>query len=192
MPPAPAVLLEFGRAPLDLLPNETLVLDLSPALDQILASMRPKGRYNIRLAERKGVTVRQGAAGEIIDVFYPILCQAGGRDHFAVEPLSFFVELASTLVPAGLATLLLAEHEGETLGGLILIKNGHTATYLYGGICNTKRNLMAGYALQWQAIKLAKEAGCNTYDMYGYDKFCSPTNRYGRFSKFKNNLAARI
>jgi peptidoglycan pentaglycine glycine transferase (the first glycine) len=190
--PLPALLREFGRSPMDLLPRETVYLDLTGSLDHILTRMKPKGRYNTRLSERKGVQVRIGSAGEIIDSFYPILSETGRRDGFAVEPLRFFVELASTLVPTGLATLLLAEQETEVLGGLILLIFGNTATYLYGGTSNTKRNYMAGYALQWAAIKLAKEAGCSQYDMYGFDQFCSPRHNYGRFSKFKSQFGGEV
>jgi lipid II:glycine glycyltransferase (peptidoglycan interpeptide bridge formation enzyme) len=154
--------------------------------------MKPKGRYNTRLAQRKGVKVRSGTAGEIIDLFYPILCEAGRRDNFAVEPFSFFVELASTLVPSGMATLLIAELDGEVLGGLIIVIYGTMATYLYGGISNTRRNVMAGYALQWEALRLAKEAGCTSYDMYGFDQFCNPLNRYGRFSRFKSQFGGEV
>jgi peptidoglycan pentaglycine glycine transferase (the first glycine) len=190
--PAPEALIEFGQAPLDLLPRETVCLDLTDSLDAILLRMKPKGRYNIRLSERKGVQVYSGSAGDLIDVFYPILCETGRRDDFAVEPLSFFVELASTLMPSGLVTLLLAEHEGEVLGGLLLLKFGSMATYLYGATSNTKRNFMAGYALQWAAIKLAREANCTQYDMYGFDRFCSSGNRYGLFSKFKSQFGGEV
>jgi lipid II:glycine glycyltransferase (peptidoglycan interpeptide bridge formation enzyme) len=190
--PVPDMLLEFGRAPMDLIPRETVYLDLTPSLAQILAGMKPKGRYNTRLAERKGVQVRTGSAGEIIDTFYPLLCETARRDDFAVEPPAFWVEMASTLMADGTVSLLLAEHGGAVIGGLLLLVSGTTATYLYGGISNTKRNCMAGYALQWSAIKLAKEAGCTQYDMYGFDRFCSPSNRYGRFSKFKSQFGGEV
>jgi peptidoglycan pentaglycine glycine transferase (the first glycine) len=190
--PVPDMLLEFGRAPMDLLPRETVYLDLTASLEQILARMKPKGRYNTRLAERKGVQVRSGSAGDIIDTFYPLLCETGRRDNFAVEPPAFWVEMASTLMGDGPVSLLLAEHEGSVIGGLLLLVSGSMATYLYGGISNTKRNCMAGYALQWSAIKRAKEAGCTQYDMYGFDRFCSPSNRYGRFSKFKSQFGGEV
>jgi len=191
-PPLPEVLLEFGRAPVDLVPRETVYIDLRSTPAEILAAMRPKGRYNTRLAERKGVIVREAGAAELIENFYPILCQTGRRDGFAVEPISFFVEMASTLMTDGTVRLLLAEHEGELLGGLVLLIYGDTATYLYGGTSNTKRNLMSGYALQWAALNTAREAGCHWYDMYGFDRFCSRRNRYGRFSKFKSQFGGEV
>ena len=190
--PVPDLLIEFARAPLDLLPQESVYLDLAAPLDQIMARMKPKGRYNTRLSERKGVKVRAGSSGEMIDTFYPLICECGRRDNFAVEPLSFFVEMASTLMPTGLVTLLLAEHEDEVLGGLVLVTCGKMATYLYGATSNNKRNCMVGYALQWAAIQLARQAGCIQYDLYGYDQFCNSANRYGRFSKFKSQFGGEV
>ncbi len=187
-PSLPDLLLEFGRAPIDLLPKETLCLDLTCSLEEIMAQMKTKGRYNIRLSQRKGVTVRSGTKSELIDSFYPILNITARRDHFQAEPASFFVELANSLLPNKLAELLIAEHEGEILGGLVQITFGKTSTYLYGGITNTKRNLMSGYALQWEAIQRAKAAGCTQYDFYGFDQFCSPSHPYGRFSNFKSQF----
>jgi lipid II:glycine glycyltransferase (peptidoglycan interpeptide bridge formation enzyme) len=173
-------------------PKETLCLDLTCSLEEIMAQMKPKGRYNIRLSQRKGVTVRSGTQSEMIDRFYPILNITARRDHFQAEPASFFVELANSLLPNKLAELLIAEHEGETLGGLVQITFGKTSTYLYGGITNTKRNLMSGYALQWEAIQRAKAAGCTQYDFYGFDQFCSPSHPYGRFSNFKSQFGGTV
>jgi len=184
----PEFLLEFGRAPVDLVPRETLFIDLAAEEEQILAAMKAKGRYNIRLAQRKNVTVRQGTPGEMLEYFYPILTTTGRRDNFEIESATFFAELADTLMTSKMAELLLAEHENDVVGGLILIKNGSTATYLYGGITNEKRQLMTGYALQWEAMKRARAAGCLLYDMYGYYQFRSPGHAYGLFSNFKSQF----
>lgn len=191
-PSPPELLTEFGRSPIDLVPKETLCLDLTGSLDDILAQMKTKGRYNTRLSQRKGVTVRSGSPSEMIDSFYPILNITARRDHFQVEPAAFFVELAHTLLSNKLAELLIAEHEGEILGGLVQITFGKNSTYLYGGISNNKRNLMSGYALQWEAIRRAKAAGCTQYDFYGFDQFCSPSHPYGRFSKFKSQFGGVV
>ncbi|MFA6207830.1 MAG: peptidoglycan bridge formation glycyltransferase FemA/FemB family protein [Candidatus Obscuribacterales bacterium] len=190
--PVPDLLLEFGRSPIDLLPKETLCLDLTQSLDEILAQMKPKGRYNTRLSARNGVTVRSGTISEMIDKFYPILDLTARRDHFKIEPPAFFIELANTLMNNKLAQLLIAEHEGEIVGAIVQIIFGSTSTYLYGAITNDKRQLMTGYALQWQAIQQAKAAGCSQYDLYGFDQFCSPNHPYGRFSKFKSQFGGTV
>jgi lipid II:glycine glycyltransferase (peptidoglycan interpeptide bridge formation enzyme) len=74
----------------------------------------------------------------------------------------------------------------------LLITYGNRGTYLYGGITNQKRNIMAGYALQWAAMKAAKEAGCTTYDFYGFDPFRAPGHRYARFSQFKSQFGGNV
>ncbi len=190
--PVPPALREFGRAPVDLLPRETIYVDLSPSTEQILESMRPKGRYNVNLANRRNITVTEDSSVESIRKFHAILSEASERDEFAVEPLSFFENLASVLSPAGYARFLFSEHEGETLGALLLLTFGNRATYLYGGISNQKRNLMSGYALQWQAMTKAKELGCTTYDFYGFDSFQAPEHNYARFSQFKSQFGGQV
>jgi lipid II:glycine glycyltransferase (peptidoglycan interpeptide bridge formation enzyme) len=120
------------------------------------------------------------------------MSEAGSRDQFAVEPRQFFEHLAHVLVAAGQAKFFFAEHDGDTLGTLLLITYGKRATYLYGGITNRKRNLMGGYALQWAAMNAAREAGCTTYDFYGFDPFRAPENRYARFSQFKSQFGGNV
>lgn len=190
--PLPKMLREFGRAPLDLVPKETLYLDLSLSEEQLLAGMKPKGRYNIKIAQRHGVRVVEEHVADGVGRFYECISEASRRDGFALEPRSFFEHLAQTLCPAGVARFLFVEHEGDTLGTLLLITYGQRGTYLYGGITNHKRNLMGGYALQWAAIQAAQAAGCPTYDFYGFSEFCAPGHPYTRFSQFKRQFGGKV
>jgi lipid II:glycine glycyltransferase (peptidoglycan interpeptide bridge formation enzyme) len=183
---------EFGRAPVDLVPRETLYIDLLQSEDALLSGMKPKGRYNIKLAERSGVAVVSDTTADCVKRFYSVMGEASSRDQFAVEPRQFFDHLAAVLVPAGHAQFLFAEHDGDTLGALLLITYGDRATYLYGGVTNRKRNLMGGYELQWAAMKAAKEAGCTTYDFYGFDPYRAPEHRYARFSQFKSQFGGDV
>lgn len=187
-PPLPALFREFGRAPGDLVPRETLYLDLQASEKEILAQMKPKGRYNIKQAEKHGVVVTEHTAIEDVVQFYDAVTQASMRDDFALESRSFFEHLAATLCSTRNARILLAKHDGDLLGALLLITYGKRATYLYGGVTDTKRNLMGGYALQWSAIKKSRDAGCHTYDFYGYVHHRSPEHQYGRFSQFKSQF----
>jgi lipid II:glycine glycyltransferase (peptidoglycan interpeptide bridge formation enzyme) len=88
----------------------------------------------------------------------------------------------------GLRSFSFAEHAGDTLGALLLVTYGERATFLYGGITNTKRNLMGGYALQWAALQIAKQEQCSIYDFYGFDAFRSSEHPYARFSQFKSQF----
>ena len=88
--------------------------------------------------------------------------------------------------------ILIASHEEDILGGLLLLTFGKRATFLYGGITNTKRQLMAGYALQWRAIEIAKGLGCDTYDFYGYTEFDDQNHDYAKFSRFKRQFGGKM
>jgi lipid II:glycine glycyltransferase (peptidoglycan interpeptide bridge formation enzyme) len=154
----------------------------------LLHSMKPKGRYNIHLGDRHGVKVSETADPGAVEKFYPVLEEASRRDGFALEPFMFFHHLAQALCPTGYARFLFAEHDGDLLGALLLVMCGNRATYLYGGISNTKRNLMGGYALQWATMLSAKRAGCCLYDFYGFDSCRAPQHDYARFSQFKSQF----
>jgi lipid II:glycine glycyltransferase (peptidoglycan interpeptide bridge formation enzyme) len=183
--PKPRLLRDWGRAPVDLLTRETLYLDIAASEGEILAQMKPKGRYNIRLSERHGVTVRATESAAEIATFYHLLDEAGTRDDFYVESINHFSDLIGHLAPAGLARLLFAEYNGTALGTLLLITYGARATYLYGGTANTQREVMAGYATQWAAIRMARAAGCQVYDFYGFERTGDPRHQYAGFSRFK-------
>lgn len=189
--PGPVSFADFGRAPVDLVPRETLYLNVEPTAEEILAAMHPKARYNIGLAHRRGVTVSEDTSPEAIRKFYTVLQEASSRDQFLIEPFKFFTTLWDSLAGTGMVRLLFAEHQGDILGALMLVSYGQRSTYLYGGITNKKRNLMAGYALQWAAILNAKSTGSTIYDFYGYDQFMAPKNTYARFSRFKSQFGGQ-
>ncbi|MBC7545988.1 MAG: peptidoglycan bridge formation glycyltransferase FemA/FemB family protein [Candidatus Sericytochromatia bacterium] len=186
--PKPPALRTFGRAPIDLVPQQTLYRDIAADDAGLLAAMQPKGRYNIRLADRKGVTVTVSQSPADAHRFYGILRETAERDDFFIEPASYFALITDVLMPLGMARLLFAKHEGETLGTLLLITYGERATYFYGGITNDKRPMMAGYALQWAAMRQARDLGCRVYDFFGFEPFGDPTHLYAGFSRFKKQF----
>jgi peptidoglycan pentaglycine glycine transferase (the first glycine) len=185
--PLPAVLRNFKAAPIELVPKETLYLDIARDEETLLAELHHKARYNIRLAKKQGVAVRELALDdyESFDAFYAILAEAAQRDDFFLEPKAFFVDLLEHY--PGLS-ILLAEHEGDVIGALMTIRCGPRVTYLYGGVGNLKRNLMAGYLLQWQAICAARALGATIYDFYGYIEEEDPNHLYCQFSQFKKKF----
>jgi lipid II:glycine glycyltransferase (peptidoglycan interpeptide bridge formation enzyme) len=188
-PPVPQVLRGFSRASLELLPEETLLIDLTKPVDTLLSEMHPKCRYNIKVAARHGVQIVEDTSlsADGLREFHQLLCQAALRDDFRAEPLIFFKNLCQTLSTQSVK-LFFAVHEQERLGALLLLKSGSRATYLYGGISNQKRHMMSGYALQWQAIQAAQKWGCLTYDFYGYVSPAEVQHPYARFSRFKEHF----
>jgi peptidoglycan pentaglycine glycine transferase (the first glycine) len=147
-------------------PKAIMVLNLGDGLDQILANFKSKWRYNVRLAERKGVSVRQGERSDL-DVFYDLLRTTAVRDRFAVRGRTYFEDLWDVLHPANMLQLFIAEFEGRALAAIILFCMGNRATYVYGASSDEHRNLMPNHLIQWEAIRWAKESGFSIYDFQG-------------------------
>ena len=137
--------------------RNTVVSDLTPTEDDLLAAMKPKWRYNIRLAERKGVVVRGGSAADL-PAFYAMYAETGGRDGFLVRPFDYYRVIWERFLADGLGHVLLAEVEGVPVAGLFLFRYGPTAWYFYGVSTAQSRDLMPNHALQWAAMRWAKAA----------------------------------
>ena len=147
-------------------PAETLMVDLSKSEDGILSNMKPKTRYNIRLAQKKGVTVRFSKEKKDVDSFWNIMVQTSQRDKITPHPKSYYSSMID-LISEQFIRLYIAEFQGETVAGAITSFYGGVASYLHGASSNKHRNTMAPYLLQWQMMKDAKEKGCTRYDLGG-------------------------
>lgn len=146
-------------------PPRTAVLDLQPSLDEILAAMKQKTRYNIRLAAKKDITVRTGSTADLL-AFMQLMHTTGQRDGFGVHTLDYYKRAYEVFAPDDVA-LLIAEYAERPLSAVMVFKNGPRAAYLYGASSNDERNRMPNYAAQWAAITWAKEHGCTSYDLWG-------------------------
>jgi lipid II:glycine glycyltransferase (peptidoglycan interpeptide bridge formation enzyme) len=187
-PPAPSLLRNWTRAPVCLTPMHTPILDLTLSDEEMLARMRPKGRYNLRLSHREGVEVVRSVEPDDLKQFYALFRETAGRDDFFGEPYGYFLNLAASLFPTDRAALLMARHQGETIASIIVVFYGLRATYLYGGSSIRRRNVMPNYALQWAAVREARAMGCREYDLYGYDPFGQPEHPYAGITRFKNQF----
>ena len=156
----------FSSAPHAIQPQTTVWIDLKPDEDEILARMKQKWRYNIRLAGRKGVTVRTGDAQDV-DRFIELMQVTGQRKEFGVHAPEYYRAFWRLFAPAGHAELLVAEFEGEMLAGIMVALLGKNAYYFYGASGNRHRNLMPSHLLQWEAMRRAKARGCTAYDLWG-------------------------
>jgi len=151
-------------------PRQTLILDLKGSEDQLLENMKAKTRYNIRLAERKHISVSIYDAAESIKhlgEFMALTKETNLRDQIKSYDVDYYQKLLLVLGEAKMANLAVAYFEGQPLSGLILIRHQKTATYLFGASNNQQRNLMSPYLLQWEAIRFAKKSGCDFYDWWG-------------------------
>ncbi|MBK9925708.1 MAG: peptidoglycan bridge formation glycyltransferase FemA/FemB family protein [Anaerolineales bacterium] len=156
--------LKLATSPHNIQPPRTIIIDIRGNEDEILAKMKQKTRYNIRLAEKKEVIVR---ASNDIESFHKMMTVTGGRDGFGIHSLEYYKRAYELLQPKGLGEILVAEYEGKPLAALFVARNGRRAYYLYGASTDEERNRMPTYLLQWEAMKWAKAHGCEEYDLWG-------------------------
>jgi lipid II:glycine glycyltransferase (peptidoglycan interpeptide bridge formation enzyme) len=182
----PTYLTGFVRAPVDLLPSETLLIDLRPTEAERLVAMKPKGRYNLRLSLRRGVETEFTTDSQAIPLFYDIFWETVKRQQFFGEPYGFFINLCQTLFAAKMAEIGFARWRGTVLAAILVVYWGNRATYLYGGRSFEHPEVMAPYALHWAAMQRAKAQGCTVYDFYGFTR--DANHGYAKFSQFKSQF----
>lgn len=156
----------FQLSPQRVQPLTTIVIDLSGDEAVILGRMKQKWRYNIRLSERKGVTVREGAI-EDLPAIQALMDATGTRDGFSVHNAAYHRGATELFAPAGMMAWLLAEHEGQLLAAIAVFALGRTAYYMWGASADDGRNVMPNHAVQWAAIRWARAKGCAGYDLWG-------------------------
>jgi peptidoglycan pentaglycine glycine transferase (the first glycine) len=149
-------------------PPRTIIVDIDGDEEQILGRMKQKTRYNIRLAQKKGVLVRPSSN---VELFSHLMQATGERDEFGVHSLAYYQQVYNLFHPLGAGQLLQAEFGGEPLAALMIFARGKRAWYFYGASSSKHRNLMPTYLLQWEAIKWARAAGCLQYDLWGVPDF---------------------
>ncbi len=173
-------------------PRFVFRLPLRSSAEDIRASFQPKTRYNLRLAEKKGVTVRVGATLEDLGTFYRILVETARRDEFLVRAESYYRDMWDLLIQKDLGRLFLADHQGDTLAGTIAFRLGKTAWYVYGASSDTRREVMPNYLLQWTMILWALDSGCDLYDFRGVSGNVDPGDPLYGLYRFKKGFGAEL
>lgn len=170
-------------------PRHVMRLSLDRPLEQIFASFTSKCRYNIRLAERKGVSVRE-ANRDDLPVFHALLEETADRDGFGIRAAGYYHHLYDHTVACGLGRILLAYVGDEPVAGTWTVLLGQKAWYLLGASSNRHRNRMPNYLLQWEAIQWAHANGARLYDFLGVPKEPDPGNPISGLYRFKSGFAA--
>jgi len=175
-------------------PKCVMQLDLDKSVDDLMASFKEKWRYNIRLAARKGVTVRMDCDKSDLPQFYSILKETCERDGFLVRGYSYFEDMWDILVPAGYMRLALTYYEGKPVAGALAYLFGDKAMYTYGASSNEHRNVMPNHLMQWTLIQWAKECGCKWYDFRGVSprKEADPNDHLAGLNRFKEGFSPRF
>lgn len=171
--------------------RNTMTLDLTLSESELLANMKQKTRYNIGLATRRGVTVRQGGQEDLPELFR-LYAETSIRDGFVIRSAEYYLDLWRTFIQAGMAIPLIAEVGGRIIAGLVLFHIGKQAWYLYGMSSALEREKMPNYILQWEAVRQAKAFNCIVYDLWGApDQFNEGDSMWGVF-RFKEGLGAQV
>lgn len=171
--------------------RNTVLLDIARPEPDILAAMKQKTRYNIRLAGRKGITVRPGTPADY-PLIYQLYAETAERDGFAIRPGAYYADIWQTLQNGGLAQPLIAEFEGEPLAAVIVVQYADRAIYMYGASSGRERKRMPNYLLQWEAIRWAKAQGCTTYDFWGAPDNFDESDRLWGVWRFKSGFNGQI
>jgi len=167
-------------------PQNTLKINLNQSEDEILKNMKPKGRYNIKVAKKKCIKIvnEKNPSDKNLDDFYNILLSTKNRKGIGIHPKKVYEQIFKNTD----SCLFLAKHENDILSGAILIFYGDIAIYYYGASSDKKRNFMSPYLLQWEMIKFAKNRGCKFYDFLGVCPKDNKNHHLFRVSSFKRKF----
>ncbi len=179
--------------------RNTVLIDLQPGEEDLLASMKQKTRYNINLAIRKGVSIRTGKATDL-EMLFRMYAETSIRDGFVIRNEEYYQEVWSTFLnnqqrasyDSPYAEALIAEVDGTPVAGVIIFRFANKAWYMYGMSSLAHRDKMPNYLLQWEAIKRAKAANCFVYDLWGApDEFTESDPLWGVY-RFKEGLGGIV
>jgi peptidoglycan pentaglycine glycine transferase (the first glycine) len=169
-------------------PKFVFRLDLEPDLATLFKNFQAKTRYNIRLAIKKGVEIKEDCGEGELAQFYELLKETTERDKFLVRSYAYFEEMWRLLAPAGYLKLFIAYYQGVPIAGTLAFLFGDKAWYIYGASSNAHRNVMPNYLLQWTMIKWAKENNCKMYDFRGVPGDLAEDNPLYGLYRFKKGF----
>ncbi|NTW30891.1 MAG: peptidoglycan bridge formation glycyltransferase FemA/FemB family protein, partial [Candidatus Moranbacteria bacterium] len=154
------------KAPHDMQPRETFVIDLAPTEEELLAAMKPKTRYNIGVAKKRGVSVVMSSDSKYVEAFIRLVTGTADRKGIVPHPKGYYEAMGESLLGEN-GKIFAAEKDGTIVAANMVVFYGGTATYLHGGSDDAYRADMAPFLLQWEAMLEAKRCGCARYDFGG-------------------------
>lgn len=169
-------------------PQTHWLLSLTPSVDELRSRMNQKTRYNINLAERKGVTFNAQQHSDAVEAFLRLTHATARRKQIQPHSDGYFQTMIETLAPSGFVQLYTAELNGSVLVANIMIVFGDTVSYVHGASGNAARNVMAPHLLQWQQIVDAKSRDSLWYDFGGIVPETAGTHPWSGISRFKRGF----
>ena len=183
LPPAP------WRRGTAVQPQHTSIIDLRPEPAAILAGLKPKTRYNVRLAERRGVSVEPS---DDIGAFAALAEMTSARHRIQLAREPYYRTLHDLMSPDGGCRMYLARHEGKPLAGIMVVRFAGRATYLFGASAPYGRALMPAYLLHWHAIQEMRRLGDVEYDLWGLPPDDRPGHPWSGLWQFKSGWNGRL
>jgi lipid II:glycine glycyltransferase (peptidoglycan interpeptide bridge formation enzyme) len=177
--------------------RNTILVDLTSDLDTLLENMKQKARYNVRLAARKGVTVRVGGQADL-EALYRMYAETSLRDGFAIREWAYYQELWSAFLGANMLEPLIAEvrsdvpYPEEMVAAVMIFRFAGKAWYLHGMSREAHREKMPNHLLQWEAMRRAKQAGCQVYDLWGAPDVFDESDPLWGVYRFKEGLGGQV
>lgn len=178
--------LGFRDSPEDIQPAYVAHVDLTKSEDDMLAAMKQKGRYNIRYAGRKGVTISKGTSEQDLKDWYSLTKASAKRQGITYRSFDYFKDFRKHfMVDSDLAVFFIARYNGQPVSATLVTFMGDRADYLYGGSSDQDRNVYASYLIQWEGMKEAKRRGCTYYNLTGIAHSDDPKNPWYGLRQFK-------
>lgn len=165
--------------------KSTFLIDLTKSEEELLVAMHPKTRYNIRVAQKHGVEVREDSSTEAFETYINLMEETTSRQNFYAHTEKYHRLMWEALCPAGIARLLVAKYKGEIITAWVVFVWKDTLYYPYGASGDKYKNVMANYAMMWEAIKFGKQLGLKKFDLWGREE--------GKgFTKFKEGFSPKV
>lgn len=172
---------KIAKAPHDVQPKELFIIDITKPEEQLLAEMKPKTRYNIRVAQKHGVKI---SASENVDEFIRLTEIMAKRQGILAHPESYYRKMLE-VIPGDILKLYVAKYEGKIVAANLVVFYGKMCIYLHGASDDQYRNVMAPFLLQWQQIQDAKTEGCEKYDFGGVKINSTEGKSWAGVTRFK-------
>jgi len=173
--------------------KNTVVIDLNPTEEEMLARMKQKTRYNARLAEKKGVALRVGTKADL-PLLYKMYAETSVRDGFVIRDEGYYKTVWELFMNSNdpACEPLIAEVDGEPVAAIFVFYFAERAYYVYGMSRNAHREKMPTYLLQWDAMKRAKAKGCTMYDLWGAPEVFDESDSMWGVYRFKEGLGGKV
>jgi len=167
--------------------TQTVIFDITSSPENLLNSFHPKTRYNIRLSEKHGVTIREGKTDADFEIFWDLMTKTASRQKIRTHPKEYYKKISNIQYPILKSKIFIASHKNNPIAANLCLIFDKTFYYLHGGSDNEYRQLMAPHLLQWRQIETAKILGCKKYDFWGFDE-----KKWPGVSRFKAGFNGEI